>query len=125
MLKTCENKHFLPAQPKRMLQRTDEMTITSFQSDKQLGAGAEGACFRVRINEDSDVAMKVYNQERRPRSDSVAAKEYKLLKELESETNIVKPIYLFEKGEMSFKHPRTGVVKTFQNREMVMMELCA
>jgi len=68
--------------------------------------------------------MKVYNQERRTRSDSVAAKEYRLLKELEDEKHTVKPIYLFEKGDISFKHPRTGLIKKFSDREMVMMELC-
>ena len=93
--------------------------VTSFQSDQQLGVGAEGACFRV-----GDVAMKVYNPERRTRSDSLAAKEYKLLKELESEKHTVKPFCLLEKGDMAFKHPRTGVVKKFNEREMLMMELC-
>jgi uncharacterized Fe-S cluster-containing radical SAM superfamily enzyme len=70
--------------------------------------------------------MKVYNQERRPRADafSLAAKEYKLLKELESEKHTVKPYCLLEKGELAFKHPRTGVIKKFSDREMVMMELC-
>lgn len=98
---------------------SDLECITSFQSDLQLGVGAEGACYQV-----GDVAMKVYNPERRTRSDSLAAKEYKLLKELESEKHTVKPFCLLEKGDLSFKHPRTGVVKKFGEREILMMELC-